>query len=178
VSVIPRARRVEISSAAPPAAVVERLRSLVADWRRSTLAPAALQAGISGWSIEERRDLLVLRPRSTGRGSPLVIFEGSVQRSPSGSSISGQIRLHPFARFFLTVVVLMAAAVPLGALFESAPHEDWHQHVARACRIAPISLLIVAGGLLLAGAGVQLLSRHVLALLSSAAGGEEGSGLG
>jgi len=170
---LPRARRVEISSDAQPETVIERLRRLVADWRGSTLAAAALQAGISGWSIEERRDLLVLRPRPTERGSPLVIFEGIVQKSPSGSSISGRIRLHPLARLLLVVVAVMAAAVPIGALFETVPREDWHQHVVRASRILPISLLIVAGGLLLAAAGVQVLSRHVLALLNAAAQGSE-----
>src|SRR5262249_23357178 len=144
---LPRARRVEISSDAQPETVIERLRRLVADWRGSPLAAAALQAGISGWSIEERRDLLVLRPRPTERGSPLVIFEGIVQKSPSGSSISGRIRLHPLARLLLVVVAVMAAAGPIRAPFETVPRGGWPQHGGRARPIPPISLLIPAGRL-------------------------------
>jgi len=179
-SILPFSRRVEMSSDVPPAAVLDRLRRLVANWHGSTLAAPALQAGIYGWVIDERGEGLVVRPRSPLSGAPVAIFEGSVQRSSSGSSICGQIRLHPLARLFLIVVIVAAVAAPLGALFESVPREDWHQHVARAGKILAISTLIVAAGLLMVSGGLRLLGRHIVALLTAAAqpAGEPGAGTG
>jgi len=179
-NILPRSRRVEMSSDVPPAAVLDRLRRLVANWHGSTLAPPALQAGIHGWAIDERGEGLVVRPRSSLSGAPVAIFEGSVQRSSSGSYICGHIRLHPLTRLFLIVVILAAAAVPIGALFDSVAGEDWNQHVARAGKILAISALIVAAGLVMVSGGMRVLGRHIVALLTAAAqpAGEPGEGTG
>jgi len=179
-NILPRSRDVEMSSDVAPAAVLERLRQLAANWHGSKLAPLALQAGIYGWAIEERGERLVVRPRASLWGTPVAIFEGTVQRSSSGSDISGQIRLHPLTRLFLIAVIIVAAAVPLGALFESVPREDWHQHVARAGKILAISTLIVAAGLAMVSGGLRMVGRHIVALLTAAAqpAGEPGAGTG
>jgi len=166
--ILPRARPVDIRSAAPPAAVLERLRQLVAGWRGSKLAAAAMPVEIYGWSIEERPGSLVVRPQVRMWGWPYVIFEGSVQGSGSGSSISGRIRLHPVVRAFLIAIAVIGAAVPLGMLLEAG---DWHEHLIRAGKTLPISLIIVCGGFLIVRAGAYLYGRYVLALLSAAAGG-------
>jgi len=152
----------------------------VADWRGSALAGPALQAGIHGWAIDERGEGLVVRPRSPLSGAPVAIFEGTVQRSSSGSYIRGHIRLHRLTLFFLIVVIVVAAAVPIGALFDSVGGEDWHQHVARAGKILAISALIVAAGLVMVSGGMRVLGRHIVALLSAAAqpAGEPGAGTG
>ena len=179
-NILPRSRRVEMSSDVPPAAVLDRLRRLAANWRGSTLAGPALQAGIHGWSIDERGEGFVVRPRSSLSGAPVAIFEGSVQPSFSGSSICGHIRLHPFTRLFLIVVIVVAAAVPIGALFESVPGQDWHQHIVRAGKILAISALIVAAGLVMVSGGMRMVGRHIVALLTAAAqpAGEPGPGTG
>ena len=179
-NILPLSRRVEMSSDAPPAAVLDRLRLLVANWRGSKLAPPALQAGIYGWMIDERGEGLVVRPRSSLWGTPVAIFEGTVQRSSAGSYLCGQIRLHPLARLFLIVVIVAAAAVPLGALFESVAGEDWHQHVVKAGKILAISALIVGAGLVMVGGGLRMVGRHIVALLTAAAqpAGEPGGGTG
>ena len=179
-NILPRSRRVEMNADVPPAAVLDRLRRLVANWRGSTLAGPALQAGIHGWAIDERGDGLVVRPRSSLSGAPVAIFEGSVQRSSSGSFISGHIRLHPLTRLFLIVVIVAAAAVPIGALFESVAGEDWHHHVVKAGKILAISALIVAAGLGMVSGGMRLVGRHIVALLTAAArpAGEPGAGTG
>ena len=177
-NILPRSRRVEMNADVPPAAVLDRLRRLVANWRGSTLAGPALQAGIHGWAIDERGEGLVVRPRSSLSGAPVAIFEGSVQRSSSGSFISGHIRLHPLTRLFLIVVIVAAAAVPIGALFESVAGEDWHHHVVKAGKILAISVLIVAAGLGMVSGGMRLVGRHIVALLTAAArpAGEPGPG--
>src|SRR5882724_88553 len=179
-NILPRSRRVEMRSDVPPAAVLDRLRRLVANWRGSTLAGPALQAGIHGWAIDERGDGFVVRPRSSLSGAPVAIFEGSVQRSSSGSFISGHIRLHPLTRLFLIVVIVAAAAVPIGALFESVAGEDWHHHVVKAGKILAISALIAAAGLGMVSGGMRLVGRHIVALLTAAAqpAGEPGPGTG
>jgi len=179
-NILPRSRRVEMNADVPPAAVLDRLRRLVANWRGSTLAGPALQAGIHGWAIDERGEGLVVRPRSSLSGAPVAIFEGSVQRSSSGSFISGHIRLHPLTRLFLIVVIVAAAAVPIGALFESVAGEDWHHHVVKAGKILAISALIVAAGLGMVSGGMRLVGRHIDALLTAAArpAGEPGAGTG
>jgi len=179
-SILPRSRRVEMSSDVPPAAVLDRLRRLAASWRGSTLAGPALQAGIHGWLIDERGEEFVVRPRSSLSGAPLAIFEGSVQRSSSGSCIRGHIRLHPLTRLFLIVVIVAAAAVPLGALFDSVAGEDWHQHVVRAGKTLAISAPIVAAGLVMVSGGMRVVGRHIVALLTAAAqpSGEPGAGPG
>ena len=177
-NILPRSRRVEMSSDVPPAAVLDRLRRLVANWHGSTLAPPALQAGIHGWAIDERGEGLVVRPRSSLSGAPVAIFEGTVQRSSSGSYICGHIRLHPLTRLFLIVVIVAAAAVPIGALFDSVAGEDWHQHVARAGKILAISAPIVAAGLVMVSGGMRVLGRHIVALLTAAAQPADDPGAG
>ena len=169
--VLPRAQSIEIFSAAPPATVLERLRGLVANWRRTTLAPAALQAGIFGWVIDEGPSLFVLRPSRAGAGIPLAVFEGAIAQSPGGSVISGRIRLHRASRLFFAAVVILAAIAPLGALFDSAPGEDWHGHVVRARKILAISVAIVAVASLMLLGGLRMLGRHIRAVLDAAAQG-------
>ena len=162
-----RARRIEMESGSPPAAVLERLRGLVANWRRSTLAAQAVPADIYGWSIDERGGQLIVRPRSYGFGAPLGIFEGRVQPSPSGSSISGEIRLHPWTRVFLIAVVALAAVVPVGAFMQSVSGEGGRS--TPVGKIAGISAVLVAAALLLVDAGFRLLARNVRFLLAAAA---------
>jgi len=177
-NILPRSQRVEMSSDVPPAAVLDRLRWLVANWHASILAPPALQAGIHGWVIDERGEGFVVRPRSPLSGAPVAIFEGSVQRSFSVTYICGHIRLHPLTRLFLIVVIAVAAAVPIGALFESVPGQDWHQHIVRAGKILAISALIVAAGLVMVSGGMHVLGRHIVALLTAAASPAGGPGAG
>lgn len=169
--ILPRAQSIEIPSAAAPSAVLARLRELVANWRSSALAPAALQAGIFGWVIEEDPSMLVVRPRGLGVGTPVALFEGSVAPSSGGSLISGRIRLHGAARLFLVLVVAFAALAPIGALFDSMPREDWHGHVVRARKLLAISVVIAAVAVLMVRGGLHVLERHIRALLDSAAQG-------
>ena len=167
--ILPRAQLVAIASDSAPPAVIERLRRLVADWRHSALAPAALQAGIFAWILDERPESFVLRPRPNRGGTALVTFQGRVEPMPSGSRIRGRVRLSGVARAFLLVLLLFALAAPLGALFESVPREDWHQHVLRARKILALALAILVAALVMVRLGLHLLGRHVRALLTAAA---------
>lgn len=169
VNLLPRARPVELTSAVPPGAVLDRLRWLAANWRGSSLAGPALQAGIYGWLIEERRGGLVVRPRPNQSGAAVAIFEGNVDTTPSGSRISGRIRLHPLARVFLIVILAAAVLMPVGALFESVPLEDWHHHVVRAGQMLAIGTVIAVAGILMLGGGLHVLGRHIVAFLDAAA---------
>jgi hypothetical protein len=169
IDIFPRTQTAAITSDAPPGTVLERLRALVSSWPRTALAPAARQAGIYGWILEERAATFLLRPRPTRGGSPLAMFEGNVERSASGSCISGRIRIHYITRLFVIVLVVFAAGAPLGALFESVPREDWHHHVLRAWKIFALGVSILVVALLMIRLGLHLLGRHIRALLTAAA---------
>jgi hypothetical protein len=171
VDILPRAQNIDIPSAAAPGTVLERLRGLVANWRHTALAPAALRAGVLGWVIHEDASMLVVRPRPAGSGIPVAIFEGAVAPSAGGSIISGRIRLHTGARLFLVAVVAFAALAPLGALFDSMPREDWHGHVVRAAKMLPISVAVAGVAVLMLRGGLYVLGRQIRALLDAAAQG-------
>jgi hypothetical protein len=171
VDILPRAQNVDIPSAAAPATVLERLRALVANWRHTPFAPAALQAGVLGWVIQEDASMLVVRPRPAGSGIPVAIFEGAVAPSSGGSIISGRIRLQTGARYFLVSVVAFAALPPIHALFESMPRENWYGHVVRAAKMLPISVTVAGVAVLMLRGGLNVLGRQIRALLDAAAQG-------
>ena len=167
-TILARAERVEIAAALPRETVLHRLRQSTANWRSSTLAPTALAAGVDGWTLEERPDRIVLLPRPARGGIPLAIFVGEIATSSAGSRISGVIRLHRAALIALIVLIGMAVLMPIGALFESVPRADWHQHVLKARTLALYSAAFVAVALMMTGFGARMLGRQIHAFLDAA----------
>jgi len=103
-----------------------------------------------------------------GNTVPAIGFPKS-SRGPNRSRISGRIRLHPLARVFLIVILAAAVLMPVGALFESVPLEDWHHHVVRAGQMLAIGTVIAVAGILMLGGGLHVLGRHIVAFLDAAA---------
>jgi hypothetical protein len=167
-TILGRAKRIEIAAALPRQSALDRLRRLAGNWRSSPLAPMAVAAGVSGWILEERPDGIVLAPRPNGGGIPLAIFVGEVADSPAGSIIRGVIRLHRAALIALIVVIGMAALMPIGALFESVPRADWHHHLLKARTLACYSVVFEAGALVMAGFGARILARQIHAFIGAA----------
>lgn len=167
---LPRAERIGIEVALPPEAMRARLRQVAADWRKSTLAPDALAVGVSGWTLEESAGHIALLPRPVNGGIPFVIFDGEITSSAAGSRISGVIRLHRGALVALIVIIGMAILMPVGALFEPVPAEDWHQHVLKARTFALFSAAFVAAALALLGFGARRFAGQIRAFLAAAAG--------
>jgi hypothetical protein len=167
-TILPRGEHVEIEATHSRETVLDRLRQAAANWRR--VAPSGLMVRVSGWTIEEFADRIVVSPRTYRGGIPLAIFVGEVATSPAGSRIRGVIRLHRAALLAVTVVIAMAALMPVGALFESVPRADWHQHVVKARTLAWYSAAFIGVALGMAGFGVRNLARQIRALLDAATG--------
>ena len=169
-----RAERIEIYVVVPPEAMLARLRQLAANWRRSALAPGGLAAGVSGWNIDERSGQMVLLPRPLQGGAiPMAIFVGTLTKSPSGSRLAGVIRLHRGALIALVAMLGLAVLMPIGALFEATPREDWHHHVLRARTLALYSAGFIAIALAMTGFGARRVAAQIRALLTAAAAPEE-----
>lgn len=166
-----RAEPIEIDVVLPPEAMLARLRDLAAGWRRSALAPSGLAAGVSGWNIEERSGQMVLLPRTLQGGAiPMAIFVGTLTKSATGSRLAGVIRLHRGALIFLVAMLALAVLMPIGALFEATPREDWHQHVVRARTLALYSAGFIAIALAMTGFAMRRVAGQIRALLTAAAG--------
>ena len=166
--ILPHAERIEIATSLPPESVLQRLREVATNWRRLALAPRGLWAGAYAWIVEERAGEIVLSPRTYRGGIPFAIFVGQISTSPAGSTIRGVIRLHRAALVALVFFVTMAALIPIGALFEAVPREDWDQHVVRARTLALYSAIFIGVGMGMAGFIKRLLARDVRALLGAA----------
>lgn len=166
--ILPRAERIEIAASLPRETVLQRLREVATNWRRLALAPRGIWAGKYAWIVEEHASEIVLSPRTYRGGIPLAIFVGQISTSPAGSSIRGVIRLHRAALVALIFLVMMAALIPIGALFEAVPREDWHQHIVRARTLALYSAIFIGVAMAMAAFGKRLLARDIRALLGAA----------
>jgi hypothetical protein len=120
-----RSEHLDITSSDPPAIVLQRLRGVTSEWRESQLTPAARRASILGWKLRESGDTFVVRARIAGRNGFLPRFVGTVEASPSGSHIVGQLRLNWFSRIFMTVWFGAIASAALLALFGVISGVDW-----------------------------------------------------